>query len=292
MILVMGLIWSVYAQEPSDSIVDDTIIIEDATSIEVEEKVLEEPRDTLEVEYEYPTYSPWDVATLQGKLKMKGLPMSPSLKIYLEKDSLIDISVRAPFVGEAVRLIFTPDSIFGVNKLNKTYIKERIGDWLPNGTGNEPGYKDGGFSIGGKILGLGEIQDLLLGRFFLPGIDVSEVDLDDYVEVFYEDEQLNVIPKGEAEIPGVKYGFVVDNVFTPLLLVVVPTGREDIEVSAEYKYKLQGYVLLISYLAGNQGLSMTLELKEPEWKGERPKSPELSGKYKKVNLIDFVKDRA
>ena len=131
----------------------------------------------------------WETVNIQGKLKMKGLPLSPGLKIFMTKDSLIDISVRAPFVGEAVRIEITSDSVTAVNKMNKTYIKESIGEY----TRFYPG-------------ALSNIQDLLLGQFFIPGVDMDEVALEEVVEVFDEGGQHNVVPKPVAELEGLKYG--------------------------------------------------------------------------------------
>ena len=244
--------------------------------VEVEEVVTAEVEDSVEYELEWPEYSPWEVVTLEGKLKMQGLPLSPTVKVFMKKDELVTISLRAPFVGEVGRLDLTPDKLLVVNKMNKTYVEEDI-------TGHG--------IIGGKVLSLRDVQDLLLGRFFLPGFDVSTEDLEELVEVFYEDNQFNVIPKGKAEIEGVKYGFAVDREFNPLLLVVMPgeaTGR-DIEVSAEYKRKLSGYDIVFAYSEGEGMLEMTFEFKAPEWKGQAAKAQELGGKYRRVGLEEFMR---
>lgn len=221
---------------------------------------------------EYPDYQPWSEVTLQGKLKMRGLPLSPSLKIFMKKDELISVSVRAPFIGEAARMEITPDTALVVNKINKTYVKEGIKDFLKYYPGD-----------------LGDVQDLLLARFFLPGFDVMEADLDSLVEVVLEEGQFNVVPIGEAEIEGVKYGFVVDEVFQPRMLIVIPENRPDVEIGAFYKYYNSGYDLQFVYQEGEKAYDFTLELKNPEWKGEMPKPIELEKKYKQLSLGDFMR---
>lgn len=233
--------------------------------------------DSEYLELEWPQYAPWKVVSIDGKLKMNGLPLSPTVKIFMEKDKLVSLSLRAPFFGEVGRLDLTPDTITIVNKMNKTYVQENIA---------------GKGIVGGKILGLNEVQSLLLGRFFLPGNDINTANLEDLVEIFYEDDQINVLPKGEAEIEKVKYGFAVNEQFIPKLLVVVPRDSEktDIEVSVEYDWKASGYDILFAYGEGNRNYEMRFELKKPEWKGDGPKEMDLGSKYKKVSFEDFLKN--
>ena len=225
--------------------------------------------DSLELQL--PEYLPWQVATVQGKLKMQGLPLSPSLNIFLEKDSLSIISVRAPFVGDVAKIEIDRDSVLAVNKMNKTYVSEDISSLLR--------YYPGGIS---------DIQDLLLARFFLPGFNISENNVEDLVDVFYEDGQFNVVPKGEAEIEGLKYGFVVDRSFSPLMLVILPE-QTDMEISVLYGYRLNGYDIRLNYKDKGRDLEAVLELKLPEFTGEAPKKLVLDKKYRRLGLEDFVR---
>lgn len=255
--------------EQTDSMSVDSVR---ATEIYSKEEAPEIEENEEEIEIEYPEYDVWEKVSLQGKLKMQGLPLSPSVKIFMEKDSLIDLSLRAPFVGEAGRMIVTPDSVTVVNKMNKTYVKEGIAEFLQ--------YYPGG---------LGDLQNLFLARFFLPGFDVNTAELDELIDIYYEDNQFNVVPKGAAEIEGVKYGFVVDESFRPLMLVVLPETRGDIEIDAFYKYKLQGYDMQIVYQEGEQSRDLVLELKEPEWGGEAPKGIDTGKKYRKLGFGEFLR---
>ena len=243
--------------------------------VSVVEIVSPEADDTAYVEVEWPDYDDWDVVTLEGKLKMKILPLSPSVKIFMQNNALISASLRAPFLGEVGRLEVTPEKLLIVNKMNKTYVEEDL-----RGRG----------VIGDKILGIKEVQDLLLGRFFLPGIDIKTANLDEMVDIFYEEDQFNVIPKGIAEIDGVKYGFAVDQQFNPILLVVMPNGEAsaDLEVSAEYVRNLTGYNLTLAYSQGSQGMEMTFEFKNPVWSGEVPKSINVE-KYRRVGFVEFMR---
>lgn len=188
------------------------------------------------------------------------------------EDSLIDISARAPFVGEAMRIVITPDTILAVNKMKKTYLAQSLSQFQK--------YYPGDIS---------DIQSLLLARFFLPGINLDEINPAEVVDIFYEDDQYNVIPKGDAKIPGITYGFVVNEEFDPLMLVVLPEERPDIEIDAQYSYYPKGYDILLSYIEGSRLMECTLELKDPEYDVEMPKPLEISSKYRPVSLPELIK---
>ena len=263
---ILGVTVASGATRPSGKSLDEVSVVE---------IVSPEADDTAYVEVEWPDYDDWDVVTLEGKLKMKILPLSPSVKIFMQNNALISASLRAPFLGEVGRLEVTPEKLLIVNKMNKTYVEEDL-----RGRG----------VIGDKVLGIKEVQDLLLGRFFLPGIDIKTANLDEMVDIFYEEDQFNVIPKGIAEIDGVKYGFAVDQQFNPILLVVMPNGESsaDLEVSAEYVRNLTGYNLTLAYSQGTQGMEMTFEFKHPVWSGEAPKSINVE-KYRRVGFVEFMR---
>ena len=255
LILLFGFTFTgIYSQEVNDSI-----------------SLRNEINDSSFYELQYPDYVDWDKVSLQGKLKMEGLPLSPTVKVFMQKDSLISMSIRAPFIGEAARIDITPDVITAVNKMNKTYVQENIEEFLK--------YYPGDIS---------DLQDLLLARFFLPGYNVSEISLDDLIDIYYEDNQYNVIPKGEAEIDGIKYGFVVDSLFNPLMLIILPEENPDIELTALYDYKSRGYDLILNYQEGERIIAMDIEFKEPEWKGDIPKDIDLDKKYRKLSFGEFI----
>ena len=234
--------------------------------------------DSIIYEITGPNFDTWEKVSLQGKLKMQGLPLSPSLKIFMQRDSVIDISVRAPFIGEAGRLTLTQDSILAVNKMNKTYVCEKFGNSLPI-------FLDRGILMR-------NIQDLLLARFFLPGIELTEENIDGMIDIYYEDDQFNIIPKGEAQIEGVRYGFVVDELFNPLMLVVIPENQQNIELDVSYTYESKGYDIDILLQEGNSKKEVILEFKEPEWKGEQTKPIDIGKKYRKLSFGEFLRSIA
>lgn len=254
---------------------DEEQLTTDEESVIGEEEGLQIEEEEEDVEITFPDYQPWERVMLQGKLKMQGLPLSPTLKIFMQRDSVINISVRAPFIGEAGRLIMTLDSIMAINKMNKTYVSEQVGNF------------GGGIIDKGRLIG--NIQDLLLARFFLPGHDVMNEELDELVEIYYEEDQFNVVPKGAADIEGVKYGYVIDDHFNPLMIVILPEQRPNIEIDVIYNYELKGYNIRMEVQDGESVKEITLEMKEPEWGAEEPKEIDIVKKYKKVGIGEFMK---
>lgn len=99
-------------------------------------------------------YYNWDKLSIDGKLRSDMIPMgiSPSIKIFMEKDKKIQMSLRAPFVGEVGQLEITTDSVKVINKFSKTYAMADLKKELP-----------------AMPLTLGEIQSAILGRIIVPG---------------------------------------------------------------------------------------------------------------------------
>lgn len=225
------------------------------------------------VEITLPNYEPWEMVTLEGKLKMEGLPLTPTLKIFMQKDSLIDVSIRAPFFGEVGKLIMAGDSVTVINKMNKTYNKSGGIRWLRPEIENE----------NARGIGIRDIQELLLGRFFLPGFDVDEVDVEDLTEIIVEDSQINVLPIGDAVIPGIQYAYAVDDFFNPLMLVIIPENENGIEFDVVYTRKLKGYDMEFMANLGSKRMDAIIEFKDPEWKGDLPKTIDLK-KYKETGI--------
>lgn len=72
------------------------------------------------------SWEAWTSVGISGKFRMAGLPLSPSVKIYMVRDSSIFISLRAPLVGEVGRAEIADSTLLVVNKMNKTYVEEPI----------------------------------------------------------------------------------------------------------------------------------------------------------------------
>ena len=220
-----------------------------------------------------PEYSDWEVALLNGKMKIKGLPVSPSLRIYMQKDSLIDISIKVPFLGEIGRIMLTPDSVVGINKMNRTYTSAYLLDFLRFYPG-----------------GVGEIQDLLLGRIVMPGIGILNENTADKIDVYETDEGFAVVPSQSFEIEGFDYGYIVDEDFIPKVLLVIPEYHNENNLIVNYMFSTQGYELTIDYQHADRLFEIIFEIKSIDWDGKKMKPINLEKNYKLVGIGDFIRN--
>lgn len=215
----------------------------------------------------------WDEVSINGKFKMAGLPVSPSLRIYMQRDSLVLISLRAPFVGEVGRAEITDSTILVVNKMKKVYVEEpldRISAFYPGG--------------------LSDIQDLLLGRVAMPGLGELSHDIEESLDVYSEpDGTYTIVASEEYSVPGVNYGYVVDSEFWPAALLVLPVQYPDVSVTMTYEYFEKGYDLTFFYRSDKRNYQATLELDDPDWSGRPFERITLSSKYRRVDFKDFMR---
>lgn len=217
----------------------------------------------------------WETLTVSGKLKMAGLPLSPSLKMYMEKDSLVRISLRAPLMGEVGRAEIDADSILVVNKMKKTYVKEPLDSLLSR-----------------YPITLGDVQSLFLGRVVLPGF--GTLTSDDYkaVELFPEERgEYSLIPSEALELEEFNYGYLIDSESRPEVLLVIPAENPDINVNVTYDYDEngKGYDLFVSYQSPDKIYSGTLQFDEFVEGGNPIEPIKLNNKYSKMNFSDFIK---
>lgn len=136
-------------------------------------------------------YGDWDKLGFEGKLKSDILPMgiSPTIKVFMQRGERLQMSVRAPFVGEVGALELTTDSILIVNKYHKTYCTGATRDLIP-----------------GATLSLDDLQSILLGRIVLPGKGELSRDNLRHIEITEDFEGGWLIyPKDSAQPYGAEY---------------------------------------------------------------------------------------
>lgn len=217
-------------------------------------------------------WTDWKDVSINGKLKMAGLPVSPSVKIFMERDSAIYISLRAPFVGEVGRAEITDSTVLVVNKMKKVYIEESLEKVFSFYPGS-----------------LYDLQNLILGRVALPGLGMLSHEVEDAVDIYAEEDgTYSLVVSEEAEIPGINYGYVFDSGFWPVALLVLPQQAPDISVTLGYEYYENGYDMTVFYRSDKKNIQATLELDEPDWKGKPFDRISLGSKYRKVDLKDFM----
>lgn len=215
----------------------------------------------------------WDKVSISGKFKMAGLPLSPSVKVYMQRDSSIFISLRAPLMGEVGRAEVIDSTLLIVNKMNKTYVEEPIEKALA--------YYPGGIS---------DLQNLLLGRAVMPGYGPLSPDIAEIAELYgEEDGSTTLIATEEARLEGFNYGYS----FTPdcLLqaLMVLPLDHPDVAVTLSYEYYEKGYDMEFVYQSEKRNYRATLELNEPDTDGNPMNPIKIGNNFKKLDLADFWK---
>lgn len=218
------------------------------------------------------TYTPWSRVEMSGKLFYSGLPVRPTVKIYMEKDKLIQLSVRAPFLGEVGRLEINSDSLIAVNKFGKKYCCESVKELertIPHA--------------------ISYIQNILLGRVIVAGsgeLDVHNVSEVDFME---DSEGWLLVPEGiRTAGQEVRYAYAVASAGrTRAMLVFVPgTG---VNVGAVYSYP-QGKELIeiTAELPKKKTLAATLDFSSVKWGGSRMSAISLGSKYRRVSIREFV----
>lgn len=217
-------------------------------------------------------WTDWEKVTMSGKLKMRGLPLSPSLKIFMIKDSLISISLRAPFVGEAGKCEITPDSILAVNKMKKTYFKESLAEIFQ--------YYPGGIT---------DLQDLLLARIVFPGTEGYMIEDPEMVQVFMSDDGLALLPGEEIAAEGFSYGYILDDYFRPLTMLAVPNNFPDVLVSLIYSYESKGYSIDAAFTSNQYSLSALLQLDNPEFGKGDAELFRITSKFRRQSMRDFLR---
>lgn len=237
-----------------------------------QEPLAEEEREMVVAAITEP-WEEWESLSLSGKLKMAGLPLNPSVKIYMRRDSSVFISLRAPLMGEVGRAEIMGDSLLVVNKMKKTYVRESLEGALSYYPGS-----------------LSDIQDLLLGRVVIPGFGLLSHENPEVAEIYpEEDGEYSLIPSQEAELEKFNYGYLIDECARPKVLLVIPVGEEDVSVSLTYEYFDKGYDIFASYQSPKKIYSGTLELGLPDSGGSPIEPIRLNGRYQRQTFSQFMK---
>lgn len=214
----------------------------------------------------------WKKVSLNGKLKMKGLPVSPSLKVFMEYDKSLMISVRAPLMGEVGRMEIRNDSILGVNKMKKIYFHESlrsIRDFYP-GT-------------------LSELQELLLGRPVIPGEGTIKEGSRDRVDMYRTVENEYYLIPDSRRFEGYNYGYMLDSNPRLSALLILNAFIPDMSFSLEYSYEKKDYRIKVTYTDEKGVLTAELNLDYPVYGSGDMEPIKLNGKYQRVSFYNFLK---
>jgi len=239
----------------------------------VSQTLVREPEKLAFVDSVTASWTPWETLSVSGKFKMAGLPVSPGVKIYMQRDSLILISLRAPFVGEVGRAEIADSMVLVVNKMNRTYVEEPIAKAFA--------YYPGGIS---------DIQDLLLGRAVIPGFGLLSPDIAESVEIYSEEDgSSTLIASEEARLEGFNYGYSFTPEYFLGALMVLPVNRPDVAATLTYQYYTKGYDIEFVYQSEKRNYRALLELDTPDPESSGFSRIKLGHKFTRLSFDEFLK---
>lgn len=218
-------------------------------------------------------YTDWENVSFSGKIRIPSLklPVTPTVRIYAEKDRLFQLSLSAPFLGELGRIEITDENFTAINKYNKTYVQEsleKINEIYPGA--------------------LGDLQNLFLGRMVILGRGVFSLEiLGDVTFAPTEDGQWLMMPR-DVEESSMKYGYVVLSGGRTGALFGYVDGRPE-SVTLTYGYN-SGLQMTVDVEKGDgKAISGTLDFSSVKWGGNRMSSVNLD-RYRRVGIGEFVKN--
>ena len=217
-------------------------------------------------------YDEWHDVEFSGKLSMEKLPVSPTVKIYMVRDSLIQISARVPLMGEIGRVTLTPGRLLLVNKYKKTYCEENavnLMEMYPSA--------------------IADLQSLLLARVVIFGqgqlgpenaesVEVQEMDNGNYI----------IIPHTDAGVVPFNYGYVVSPSMRTLATLLNVAGKASLELQYAYKNRGMQIDALYDNMKGKK-TRVQLDFNSVKW-GGREMPPVKTGGYRKLGLKEFFQN--
>lgn len=218
-------------------------------------------------------YAGWDKVSLSGRLTSSMLPVAVTVKIYMENDKLILISLSAPLFGEVGRLEIDRENVLGVNKMGKKYTRYALSDLQAICPG-----------------GLRELQSLILGRVSLLGKgsltkkDASSIEIYDT----YPDKWV-IVPNSDFQQEGAVYFYTVERQTLDLLQFFVVSDMDNNELGCKYSWQKNGdYTMDLEALVSEKGYSASLKLGAPVRETKPMDRIKIDSKYREVSLKQLL----
>lgn len=215
----------------------------------------------------------WEHVTLSGKFRMAGLPVTPSLRIYMQRDSLVMLSLRAPLMGEVGRAEITDSTITVIDKMHRVYATDSLDRVLAHYPG-----------------GIADLQQLLLGRIVIPGQGTLDPEQTEAVEIYDGQEgNFTVVAAEGYEPEEYAWGYMVNADGNPNALMVLPLMKDDTAVVLQYEWPGEGCDMTLEWVTPDKSRRATLELNAPDWNGKPFDRLKLGDKYREVTFDQLVK---
>lgn len=219
-------------------------------------------------------YTDWQTISMSGKLTSPMLPATVSVKVYMEKDSLVVMSLSAPLVGEAARVEIDPQTALVINKFSNTYSTIDMASIEPVCPG-----------------GLTAIQNLLLGRVTIMGAGTLSPANGNLVDVYSNNPDVwTLLPMQDIAGAPFVYFYTVDIASLLLDQFIVMQQPQDNAFYCTYNWNGDKDVTL-DFEADFQGKNMTarLKLNTPDATPKPISRFDLSSKYRQVEPSRIMK---
>lgn len=218
-------------------------------------------------------YTDWKAVAMSGKLSSPLLPLSPVVKVYMEKDSLLLISISVSLAGEVARIEIDPYKAIVVNKWKNTYATvemEMVESFCPGG--------------------LTALQNLFLGRVTIIGEgQLSKRDCDK-IEIYNTgDTSWTILPDQDLENSPFVYFYNISkkNMLPERFALLSQDGQNQ----ADFFYRWTERNMILDIISRLNGLTFeaTLQLNNPDTNPSCPGRFEPSSKYRKTDLRGVTK---
>lgn len=244
-----------------DTVANDTVVVDH--NMLVEKDITNVARIIVE---NYP--QEWSELSMQGKLSFEGMPVRPTVKVYMKRGESIIMSARAPIFGEVARVEICNDSITVINKHTRKYWVQQLGPYIKS----NPNV-------------MSDIQDIFLGKIAFPGHGRLTQDLALKSKWLATPEnEIFIFPSADMQFSGSEYGLVLDAGDYSLLSFVLLLLKSNVGLQFAYLYGEVGWTLSIEIEANNNNLGGEIQLSYPDY---NPTPLEFTNAGEKYSLTDI-----
>jgi hypothetical protein len=216
-------------------------------------------------------YNDWERVEVSGKFMSEKLPVSPTVKLYMERGKTLRISLRVPLMGELGRVEVNGDTLLLLNRHNKTYCQERLGDVI-------------------KVLsaGIEDLQSLLLGRVFILNHGTLSAENADAADLFVQDDSIIVLPEEQPLDGMVRYGFAttLSGILCSLQALTEDTSNI---LGVDYAFKGEKMDMTLNWKDSKHNLNVIFRFDAPSWEGKGMARASISSKMKRLGISAFFK---
>lgn len=217
------------------------------------------------------SYQPWHSVEFNGKLKYDILPVSPTLKIFMVSDSLLQISARVPLLGEVGRVSLSKTEITLVNKLKRNYCQEPAQNLL---------------ELYPELLS--DLQGLLLARIVILGAGQLSSNNPENISVENDGEGgwMLIPPTSNDGLVSLNYGYLVGPSYRTMAFLANIPEKGSLQIL--YSYANRGMKMNIGLDRVKSQTDIELDFNSVKWGGTEMAPLKLNN-YNRVGIKDFIK---